>query len=314
MSNIQEEFLWCEKYRPKTIAECVLPDAIKSTFQQYADKKEIPNLMLVSGPGTGKTSIARALCEEVGCDYLFLNGSSENGIDTFRTKVQNYASSVSLSGGKKVIIIDEADFLTPNVFAALRAGIEAFSKNCTFILTGNHKNKFPEAIQSRCAVINFGIDKGEKKKLITQFFKRVCNILELEKVDYDKESVAAFITKWFPDNRKILNELQRYSNQGKIDLGILTQVGDVQLKDLIKYLKEKDFTKVREWVAHNIDNSHDSIYRKLYDGLYDFLKPNSIPQVILIIAKYQYQTGFVADPEIQLLSCLIEIMVESEFK
>lgn len=309
-----DDFLFVEKYRPKTIEDCVLPDPIKNTFNQYLERKEIPNLLLVGSAGCGKTSVARALCDEVGCDYLFLNGSSENGIDVFRNKITNYASSVSLSGGKKVIIIDEADFLTPNVFAALRAGIESFSKNCTFILTGNHKNKFPPAIQSRCAVIDFSINKTDKKKLLAQFFKRVCNILETENVPYEKEVLATFITKWFPDNRRTLNELQRYCSNGKIDSGILSQAGDLQLKDLIKYLKEKNFSSVREWVSQNVDNDYNLIYRKVFDGLYDFLKPNSIPPAILIIAKYQYQTGFVADPEIQLIAFFTELMVELEFK
>jgi len=309
-----EDFLFVEKYRPKIIADCVLPETTKNTFQEYVNRKEIPNLLLVGSAGVGKTSAARALCDEVGCDYLFLNGSSENGIDVFRNKITNYASSVSISGGKKVIIIDEADFLTANVFAALRAGIESFSKNCTFILTGNHKNKFPEAIQSRCAVVDFSITKNDKKKLLTQFFKRVCTILELENIPYDKEAVANFVTKWYPDNRRVLNEIQRYSVNGKIDIGILSQVGELQLKDLIKALKEKDFSNVREWVTNNIDNDYNTIYRKIYDGVYDFLSPSSIPPVILTIAKYQYQTGFVADPEIQLMAFFTELMIEAEFK
>lgn len=309
-----EEFLWSEKYRPKKVSECILPDDIKTTFQEYVNKKEIPNLLLVSSlPGTGKTSSARALCEEVGCDYLFLNGSSENGIDTFRNKITNYASSVSLSGGKKVIIIDEADFLTPNVFAALRSGIESFSKNCTFILTGNHKDKFPVPIQSRCAVINFNLKKDDKKKLITQFFKRVCNILEFENIEYEKEAVAMFVNKWFPDNRRILNELQRYSTCGKIDSGLLSQAGEIQLSQLIKSLKSKDFTGVRKWVAENIDSGSDVIFRKIYDSLYDILKPSSIPQVVLIVAKYQYQISFVADPEPTMLAFFTEIMIDGEF-
>jgi len=308
-----DDFLWCERYRPKTVSECILPETLKRTFQEYVNKKEIPNLLLTGQAGSGKTSLARALCNEVGCDYLFLNGSSENGIDTFRTKITNYASSVSLSGGKKVIIIDEADFLTPQVFAALRAGIESFSKNCTFILTGNFKNKFPEAIQSRCSSIDFAISKDEKKQLITLLFKRVCNILDTENITYDKPSVAEFITKYYPDNRKILNELQRYSVSGNIDVGILSQVGDINLKELIKFLKSKDFSKVREWIVMNLDNDYNTVYRKIYDGMYSFLKPSSIPAVVLIVGKYQYQTSFVADPEIQLLCCMTEIMVESEF-
>lgn len=309
-----EEFLWSEKYRPKKVSECILPEDIKTTFQEYVNKKEIPNLLLVSSlPGTGKTSCSRALCEEVGCDYLFLNGSSENGIDTFRNKITNYASSVSLTGGKKVIIIDEADYLTPNVFAALRSGIESFSKNCTFILTGNHKDKFPSPIQSRCAVINFNIKKENKKALITQFFKRVCNILEIENVEYEKEAVALFVNKWFPDNRRILNELQRYSTCGKIDSGLLSQAGEVQLSQLIKSLKTKDFTGVRQWVAENIDSGADVIFRKIYDSLYDILKPSSIPQIVLIVAKYQYQIAFVADPEPTMLAFFTEIMIDGEF-
>jgi len=310
----RDDFLWAEKYRPQTVEDCILSESIKTTLQEYVNRKEIPNLILVGSCGTGKTSAAKAMCDQIGCDHLFLNGSSENGIDTFRVKITNYASSVSLSGGKKVIIIDEADFLTPNCFAALRAGIEEFSKNCTFILTGNHKNKFSDAIQSRCAVIDFHVNKTEKKNLLTQFFKRVCNILDMEGVEHDKEAIASFITKWYPDNRKILSELQRYGINGKIDIGILTQVGDLQLKDLINFLKDKDFTKVREWVSNNSDNSPDLIYRRIYDGLYDFVHPGYIPQLVLTVARYQYQTAFVADVELQLLAFFVEIMSEGTWK
>ncbi len=309
-----EEFLWVERYRPTKVEECVLPENVIKTFQEYVIRKEIPNLLLVGTQGTGKTSVAKALCEEVGCDYLFLNGSSENGIDIFRTKITNFASSVSLSGGKKVIIIDESDYLTPNLFAALRYGIESFSKNCTFILTGNHKNKFPAPIQSRCAVVDFTVPKSEKKQLITKFFKRICGILEKENINYNKEVVASFITKWYPDNRRIINELQRYSINSDIDVGILTQVGEVQLKDLIKGLKEKNYTSVRSWVSSNLHNDPNSIYRKIYDGMTDFVVSSSIPQLVLIIAKYQYQAGFCADQEINLLAFLTEVMVDVEFK
>lgn len=314
MMTDDHDFIWSEKYRPKTVSECVLPDRIKSVFQSYVDDKKVPNLFLVGRAGVGKTTIAKAVCNEIGCDYLFLNGSSENGIDTFRTKISNYASSVSLSGGRKVIIIDEADGLTKNLFDALRAGVESFHKNCTFILTGNYKNKFPAPIFSRFTEIDFTISKSEKEKVITQFFKRVCTILDNEGVTYDKKVIATLLSKHFPDNRKVLVELQRYSINGSIDTGILTQVGDLQLKDLIKFLKEKDFSKTREWVVNNLDNDPNTIYRKIYDGLYGFLKPQSIPQIVLIIAKYQYQTSFVADPEIQLLAFLTEVMIESEFK
>jgi len=309
-----EDFLWCEKYRPKTISECILPESIKTTFQEYVKKKEIPNLLLVGGAGVGKTSVAKALCEEVGCDYLFINASDENGIDTLRVKIANYASSLSLSGGRKVVILDEFDAATNNFQSAFRNFLETFSKNCTFILTCNYANKIIQPIHSRCAVVNFTISKSEKKSLITQFFKRVCHILDLEKIEYHKESLASFVTKWYPDNRRVLNELQRYSMQGIVDVGILTQVGEIQLKDLIKYLKEKDFTKVREWVVNNIHNDHNAIYRKIYDGMYDFLQPQSIPQLVLLIDKYQFQSGFCADQEISLLSFMVEVMLEVEFR
>jgi len=309
-----DKFAWEEKYRPKSVSECILPDDIKNTFQAYVDNKNIPNLFLFGRAGVGKTTVAKAMCEEIGCDYLFLNGSSENGIDTFRNKITNYASSVSLSGGKKVIIIDESDGLTKNLFDALRAGVESFHKNCTFILTGNYKNKIPAPMFSRFTEVDFTINKTQKKSIITQFFKRVCNILEQENVEYDKETLAVLVNKYYPDNRKTLVELQRYSLNGKIDVGILSKVGDIQLKDLIKHLKEKNYSGTREWVVNNLDNDPNTIYRKIYDGLYEFLKPSSIPQVVLIIAKYQYQTAFVADPEIQLLAFLTEIMIDAEWK
>lgn len=308
------DFLWCEKYRPRTVSECILPANIKTTFQGYVDKKSIPNLFLIGSQGTGKTSIAKAMCNEVGCDYMFLNGSSENGIDTFRTKIQTYASSMSLTGAKKVIIIDEADGLTKNLFDALRSGIEAFHMSCSFVLTGNYRNKIPAPIFSRFTEIDFTIPKQEKKVVITQFFKRICSILEQENVSYDKEVVAALVNKYFPDNRKILVELQRYAMNGQIDNGILSQVGDIQLKDLITFLKDKNYSKTREWVVSNLDNDPNTIYRKIYDGIYSFLVPSSIPQVVLMIAKYQYQTAFVNDPEIQLLAFLTEVMVDAEFK
>lgn len=309
-----DNFLFVERYRPSKVQDCILPEATKNTFQEYVNRKEIPNLLLVGGAGTGKTTIAKALCNEVGCDYLFINASDENGIDTLRTKIANYASSVSLSGGRKVVILDEFDASTRNFQDAFRSFLEKFSKNCTFILTCNYANKIIDPIHSRCAVVNFTINKSEKKKLITQFFKRVCWILEEENIEYDKEAIAAFVAKWYPDNRRILNELQRYSVNGKIDLGILSQAGEVQLKDLIKNLKEKNFTGVKEWVANNIDNDYNTIYRKIYDGLYHFLKPSSIPAVILILARYQFQTGFVADPEIQLMGFFTELMSEAEFQ
>jgi len=306
----QDEFLWCEKYRPKTVSECILPERIKTILQTFVDNKEIPNLLLTSSPGTGKTSVAKALCNEIGCDYLFLNGSSENGIDVFRTKITNYASCVSLTGGKKAIIIDEADYLTQNSFAALR-GIESFSKLTSFILTGNYVNKFPEAILSRFSVIDFTLSKAEKKDLIGKFFKRVCYVLEQENVNYNKEVVATVVKKHYPDNRKILNELQKYSAHGDIDVGILSQLGDISIKDLVKYLKEKNFTKVREWSIENSDRDIDALYRKLYDALYDHIEDKSKPELICILD--DYQSKLYKDSEIHLLALLTKIMLYVEF-
>ena len=306
--------LWCEKYRPAKVEDCILPDAIKSTFQEYVNKKQIPNLLLSGTAGVGKTTIAKALCEEVGCDYLVINGSDESGIDVLRTKIKQYASSISLTGGRKVIIIDEADYLNPNsTQPAMRGAIEEFSSNCSFIFTCNFKNRIIDPIHSRCSVIDFKIN-GNKAKMASQFFKRVEWILEQEKIKYDKEVVAAVITKHFPDNRRILNELQRYSVSGTIDKGILHNVTDVQLDALVSGLKEKDFASVRKWTTNNLDNDPTKIYRKLYDTLYEQLKPNSVPQLVLHLAKYQYQAAFVADHEINMVACLTEIMVDCEFK
>ena len=308
-----EHLLWCEKYRPAKVDDCILPDAIKSTFKDYVSRKEIPNLLLSGSAGVGKTTIAKALCQEVGCDYIVINGSDENGVDTIRVKIKNYASSVSLAGGRKVIIIDEADYLTPNAQAILRASIEEFASNCSFIFTCNFKNRIIDPIHSRCSVVDFKVN-GSKAKMANAFFKRVEWILEQEKITYDKEVVAAVITKHFPDNRRILNELQRYSVSGSIDKGILGSVADVQLGALVTSLKEKDFASTRKWVTANLDNDPAKIYRKLYDTLYELLKPNSVPQLVLILAKYQYQAAFVADHEINMIACLTEIMVDCEFK
>ena len=311
---MNEHMLWVEKYRPKKVEDCILPESIKTTFQEYVNRKEIPNLLLSGTAGVGKTTIAKALCEEVGCDYIVINGSDESGIDTFRNKIKNYASSVSLSGGRKVIIIDEADYLNANsTQPALRGAIEEFAENCSFIFTCNFKNRIIDPIHSRCTVVDFKIN-GSKPKMAAQFFKRVEWILSEEGVTYDKQVVAAVITKHFPDNRRILNELQRYSVGGTIDKGILASVADVQLGELIKALKEKDFSSVRKWVTNNLDNDASTIFRKMYDTLYESLTPNSVPQMVLILAKYQYQAAFVADHEINLMASLTEIMVECEFK
>ena len=311
---MNEHMLWVEKYRPKKVEDCILPENLKTTFQEYVNRKEIPNLLLSGTAGVGKTTIARALCEEVGCDYIVINGSDESGIDVLRNKIKNYASSVSLMGGRKVVIIDEADYLNPNsTQPALRGAIEEFAGNCSFIFTCNFKNRIIDPIHSRCTVVDFKIN-GNKAKLAAQFMKRVEMILEKENISYEKDVVAAVIMKHFPDNRRILNELQRYGVSGSIDKGILASVSDVNLSELISALKEKNFGDCRKWVTNNLDNDPTRIFRKIYDTLYELLQPNSVPQLVLILAKYQYQAAFVADHEINLIACLTEIMVECEFK
>jgi len=311
---MNEHILWVEKYRPKTIEDCILPDSLKATFQEYVNRKEIPNLLLSGSAGVGKTTVAKALCEEVGCDYIVINGSDDSGIDVLRNKIKNYASSVSLMGGRKVVIIDEADYLNPNsTQPAFRGVIEEYASNCSFIFTCNFKNRIMDAIHSRCTCIDFKLN-GSKAKMASAFFKRVENILEIEGVTYDKPVVAEIITKHFPDNRRILNELQRYSVSGRIDAGLLASVSDVQITDLVKALKTKDFANARKWVTNNLDNDPNKIYRKLYDALYELLKPNSVPQLVLHLAKYQYQGAFVADHEINMIACLTEIMADCEFK
>jgi len=311
---MNEHILWVEKYRPKTIEDCILPESLKATFQEYVNRKEIPNLLLSGSAGVGKTTVAKALCEEVGCDYIVINGSDDSGIDVLRNKIKNYASSVSLMGGRKVVIIDEADYLNPNsTQPAFRGVIEEYASNCSFIFTCNFKNRIMDAIHSRCTCIDFKLN-GSKAKMASAFFKRVENILEIEGVKYDKPVVAEIITKHFPDNRRILNELQRYSVGGTIDKGLLASVSDVQLTELINSLKVKNFAGARKWVTNNLDNDPTKIYRKLYDGLYELLQPNSVPQLVLHLAKYQHQAAFVADHEINMIACLTEIMVDCEFK
>jgi DNA polymerase III delta prime subunit len=311
---MSEQILWTEKYRPKKVEDCILPDVTKATFQEYVNRKEIPNLLLSGSAGVGKTTIAKALCNEVGCDFIVINGSDESGIDVLRNKIKNYASSVSLSGGRKVIIIDEADYLNPNsTQPALRGAIEEFAGNCSFIFTCNYKNRIIDPIHSRCTVIDFKAN-GSKARLATQFFKRVEWILEQENVTYDKDVVAAVITKHFPDNRRVLNELQRYAVSGVIDKGILANVSEISLAGLLVNLKEKDFTAMRKWVTQNLDNDPVRIYRKIYDSMYESLKPESIPQAVVTLARYQYQAAFVADQEINLVACLTEFMVDLEFK
>jgi len=309
-----EHFLWVEAYRPKTIEDCILPDRLKKPFQEYVNQKTIPNLLLAGGAGVGKTTVAKAMCEQVDCDYIVINGSDESGIDTFRTKIKSYASTMSLKGSRKVIIIDEADYLNPNsTQPALRNAIEEYSKNCSFIFTCNYKNKIIEPLHSRCAVIDFSLKNGEKVKMASLFFKRVQDILTKEKVVYNEKVVAELINKHFPDFRRVLNELQRFSKFGEIDANVLTQIADVSIVEIIKHLREKDFGSIRKWVASNtVDTS--TFYRKIYDNLYEILQPASIPQAVVILADYQYKQAFVADSEINLVACLTELMVNVEFK
>jgi len=311
---MRDEFLWVEKYRPKTIKDTILPTGLKKTFQEFVDNGELPNLLLSGTQGTGKTTVARALCEEIGADYIVINGSMNGGIDTLRNDIKNFASTVSLGGGRKVVILDEADYLNPqSTQPALRGFIEEFSKNCSFILTCNFKNRIIAPLHSRCSVIDFKLDNGEKPKLAGQFFKRVLNILETEGVTANQKVVAEVINRHFPDNRRILNELQRYGASGTIDEGILAQSSDASMKDLMTSLKAKNFKEMRKWVALNIDNDPVQVFRSLYDSATTYVAPRSIPQLVVTIADYQYKSAFVADQEINLVACLTECMVECEF-
>lgn len=310
-----EEFLWVERYRPAKIADTILPDDLKATFQQFVDQKNIPNLLLSGPAGCGKTTVARAMLEELECDYIIINGSMNGNIDTLRNEIKNFASAVSLSGGRKYVILDEADYLNANsTQPALRNFMEEFSKNCGFILTCNYKNRIIEPLHSRCSVIDFKITKKQMPSLAQQFMKRVCGILAKENIEFDKAVVAEVLKKHFPDWRRVLNELQRYSATGKIDSGILENFQEVSIKTLMGFLKERDFTNMRKWVGENIDNDATVMYRNIYDQANQYLTPSSVPMVILIIGKYQYQHAFAADAEINLVCCLTEIMMEAEWK
>jgi len=312
------DFLWVEKYRPKCIEDCILTEELKNTFSQFLKQKEIPNLLLSGTAGTGKTTVARALCEELHCDYIIINGSDEGRhIDTLRNQIKNFASSVSLneSDKHKVVIIDEADYMNPDsVQPALRNFIETFYKNCRFIFTCNFKNKIIPALHSRCTVIDFRITNGQKIKTATSFMNRLCEILKEEQIEYDKKVIAELIQRFYPDFRRTINELQRYSVRGKIDSGILVSLSEINNKELISLLKEKRFGDMRKWVVQNLDKEPSSLFRSIYDILYTSLDPKSIPQSVLIIADYQYKAAFVADNEINLVACLTEIMAQCKFK
>jgi DNA polymerase III delta prime subunit len=314
---MNSDFIWVEKYRPKTIEDCILPDSIKKNFTDFLKTGEIPNMLLSGPPGIGKTTVAKALCNELGVDFYVINGSDEGRfLDTVRNNAKNFASTVSLSSTAKhkVIIIDEADNTTPDVQLLLRASIEEFSRNCRFIFTCNYKNKIIEPLHSRCAGFDFSISNKDKPKIASRFFKRLGEILDTEGVEYDEKVLVELINKHFPDWRRVLNECQRYAISGKIDSGILAAFSEVKTNDLVKNLKEKNFSEVRKWCVNNLDNDSSVLLRYVYDALYPVLDGPSIAACVLIVAKYQYQSAFVADQEINLLAALTEIMCECNFK
>ena len=309
------DYLWVEQYRPKTIEDCILPDSLKTLFSSFIKKGELSNLLFSGTPGIGKTTVAKALCEELNCDWIMINGSEEGGIDVLRNKIKNFASTVSLSGGKKVVILDEADYLNPqSTQPAMRGFVEEFHKNCRFILTCNFKNRIIEPLHSRFSNIEFKVNPKDKPKLATKLFERAVYILKEQNIDYEDKVLAELIKKHFPDFRKLINELQRYSVSGTIDAGILVNVSDENLKSLLTHLKNKEFSDMRKWVVNNLDNDPVKIFRKIYDTLYSNLEPSTIPHAVLIIADYQYKSAFVADQEINLVACLTELMSQVKFK
>ena len=308
-----EQFLWVEKYRPKTVEETILPADLKTTFQQFVDQKNIPNLILSGTAGVGKTTVARAMLEQLQCDYIIINGSMKGNIDTLRNDILNFASSVSFSGGRKYVILDEADYLNPNsTQPALRNFMEEFSRNCGFILTCNFKNRIIEPLHSRCSVIDFKITKKDMAKLAVQFMKRVENILQAETIEYDKAVIAELIQKYFPDWRRVINELQRYSATGKIDTGILTNLQQTSIKELIDLMKDKNYTNMRKWVKNNLDTDVNDLYLQFYDMGSELFEKSSVPKLVLLIAQYQYQNAFSANPEINFMAFLTEVMIECE--
>ena len=310
-----ETFLWVEKYRPKTVDDCILPSELKKSFSEFVKDKHIPNLILSGSAGTGKTTIAKAMVEEIGSTWMLINGSEESGIDVLRTKIKNFASTVSLEGGRKYIILDEADYLNPqSTQPALRGFMEEFHKNCGFILTCNYKNRLIPPIHSRCSNIDFTIRNGERVKLAESFFKRVQDILGQEQIKFEPKAIAELINKYFPDWRRCLNELQRYSTSGQIDAGILVNLSSENIKELVSFMKAKEFTNVRKWIVNNLDNDPSRIFRTIYNSLYDNLDHSTIPHAVVIIADYQYKSAFVADQEINMLACMTELMSQVKFK
>jgi DNA polymerase III delta prime subunit len=312
---MKDEFLWTQLYRPRKIEDCILPKSLKDTFQEFVNQGNVPNLLLCGTQGTGKTTVARALCEELGFDVLEINGSMNGGIDTLRNEIKNFASTISFSGSRKAVILDEADYLNAqSTQPALRNFMEEFSKNCAFILTCNFKNRIIEPLHSRCSVIEFKIPQKEKQVLAAQFYKRVLHILKEENIEFEPAVVAQLITTHFPDWRRVLNELQRYSATGKIDTGILTNLKDESFKVLIDALKERNFNSMRKWVGENSDTEPSAFFRKFYDSAHNYMKAKSIPPLVLLLAKYQYQAAFVADQEINTSAFLTEVMIDAEWQ
>jgi len=312
---MSETFLWCEQYRPKDVESCILPKNLKDTFSEFVQSGQVPNLVLSGGSGVGKTTVAKAMLEELDATYMMINGSEESGIDVLRTKIKNFASTVSLHGGRKYLILDEADYLNPqSTQPALRGFMEEFHKNCGFIFTCNYKNRLIEPLHSRCSVVDFVIPNSEKPKLASQFFQRIEDILNEQNIEYDKRVIAEVINKHFPDWRRILNELQRYSVSGVIDAGLLVDIAEINIKELMQSMKNKEFTNVRKWVVNNLDNDAVRLLRRIYDNLYDYVEGSSIPHVVVVLGEYQYKAAFVADQEINMLACLTEIMARAKFK